>query len=665
MVFSFSISLPIIRGSFTYPDIKDARTVNLSNRTNLNLPNTYFEHFHNIQVLLLDNNTGISIHSQEALFIQERLVELSLKFCGITKIFNMTFSELPSLTKLYLSNNKIVYIGADAFDRNPELDYLYLNNNQLVKFNNAHYLRNLQRLFLIDLSGNREFSFVNDSIKHNFFTSYNLFKIICRHCNLVGIHREMFSSWEYLLDIDLSHNNIREVSVNAFDPLEHLGYINLSYNPLSKIQLNHSRARNLICVHCSINEIGDSLKDVPDLQMIDYSYNFISFVPEDAFKHNPKMLRIILNENKLRMFSYQIVTLLPRLNTLCLDENLIEASYETSQLQDIYIQRNLRLFCPNVSEPFESSLPRIVQKDGTVMNKKIHHHDCPRQHRQSLAIRDIIYLNPQYYKNCPTINSLTMSGNSRFEFLVNQAFLESVFIQNFTCDMCNISNIYSETFTQLPDLRVLSLQHNSIQLLRDDTFQGNSEVRELYLEGNDIKQLSHRIVDNLPKIEKLSLGRNLNFKLASHRIFVYSETLIEFECNACAIDRLTSIMFDYMPNLEILQLDNYIIETIEVATFRYNIHLRKISFDGNLMKTFSSDVIINLQSLREICMDWKQFHMEIKSEKNHNPLLRQIEESIRHHKGHQCKYLDSTCFRVKPILNFILFYRYSFRCVYR
>lgn len=130
----------------------------------------------------------------------------------------------------------------------------------MVKFNNAHYLRNLQRLFLIDLSGNREFSFVNDSIKHNFFTSYNLFKIICRHCNLVGIHREMFSSWEYLLDIDLSHNNIREVSVNAFDPLEHLGYINLSYNPLSKIQLNHSRARNLICVHCSINEIGNHWK---------------------------------------------------------------------------------------------------------------------------------------------------------------------------------------------------------------------------------------------------------------------------------------------------------------------------------------------------------------------------------------------------------------------
>lgn len=98
------------------------------------------------------------------------------------------------------------------------------------------------------------------------------------------------------------------------------------------------------------------------------------------------------------------------------------------------------------------------------------------------------------------INSLTMSGNSRFEFLVNQAFLESVFIQKFTCDMCNISNIYTETFAQLPDLRVLSLRDNSIQLLKDDIFNGNSEVRELYLERNDIKQLSHRVVDNLPKI---------------------------------------------------------------------------------------------------------------------------------------------------------------------
>lgn len=370
MVFRFtlSISLSTISGNPTYLDNKDAGTVNLSNRTNLKLPNTYFEHFHNIQVLILDNTTGISIIPQEALFIQERLVELSLQFCGITKIFNVTFSELPSLTKLYLSNNKIMYIGVDAFDRNPELDFLYLNNNQLIKFNNAHHLHNLQRLFLMDLSGNREFSFVNDSINDNFFTSYNLFKVICRHCNLVGIQREMFSSWEYLLDIDLSHYNIRQVPVNAFDLLEHLGFINLSYNPISKIQLNHSRARNLMCVHCSIDEIGDSFKDVPDLQMIDYSYNFISVVPEDAFKHNPGMQRIILNGNKLTMFSYQIVLQLPNLNKLCLDENPIEASYETTQLQDIYIERDLRRLCPKVSEPFESSLPRIVRRDGTVMN---------------------------------------------------------------------------------------------------------------------------------------------------------------------------------------------------------------------------------------------------------------------------------------------------------
>lgn len=108
-----------------------------------------------------------------------------------------------------------------------------------------------------------------------------------------------------------------------------------------------------------------------------------------------------------------------------------------------------------------------------------------------------------------------------------------------------------------------------------------------------------------------------------------------------------------MPNLEVLQLVGNDIETIEVATFRYNIRLRKISIEGNRMKTFSSDVINNLLGLQEICMDWKRYRREIKSNEDHNPLFSQIEESIKHHKGHQCKYLDSPWFQA----NFkILFY---------
>ncbi|CAG5114233.1 Oidioi.mRNA.OKI2018_I69.chr2.g8296.t1.cds [Oikopleura dioica] len=141
--------------------------------------------------------------------------------------------------------------------------------------------------------------------------------------NNINYVNELPDELEDLVDLNLSHNNIREIHFDAFDGLDNLENLNLAYNQLNEIeddifQWNPVHLKTLDLSNNKFEFIQHFLfYDLQEIQEINLSDNDLFFVHPHAFDELKRLRTLNLANNKLTEFKSKWFTSI-------IDDNLQE-----------------------------------------------------------------------------------------------------------------------------------------------------------------------------------------------------------------------------------------------------------------------------------------------------------------------------------------------------
>ncbi|KAG8234432.1 hypothetical protein J437_LFUL014868, partial [Ladona fulva] len=119
----------------------------------------------NLRILSLSGSKGVFTNFSGPIIHSKHLTELDLSRCGIKELHWDTFSSLPGLSYLVLSDNELTSIPAGTFDYLTVLEELDLSGNRISFFPSSLFLKN-EDLTVLKLREN-PVSFIPDSLFSN------------------------------------------------------------------------------------------------------------------------------------------------------------------------------------------------------------------------------------------------------------------------------------------------------------------------------------------------------------------------------------------------------------------------------------------------------------------------------------------------------------------
>lgn len=367
----------------TFLGLQDLRSIDLSfNTLSTKLPSKLLTKNSRILDLNVSNNFNLT---ELGNLISSNLEHLDASRCRIGALESSVVANLTALRTLNLGHNPL-RLFPEGFV-NPTLRHLdvsyanlsYLNQDSLLHLPHVQYLH---------ISGNRNL----DLPKSPALQSRSLLQLTADHCDIkhlalnqlqalthgyfscnkiTGVRRENFAKRSALLEIDLSHNLIRELppdlfmnakslvsvdlSSNRIEALQHdlfaccseLQFLNLSRNDISGLPsvltmpslavFDLSRCRlqslpsgsnflarmiNLDTLYLSHNELHKipALKS-SSLKQLDLSYCHLKQVNSENFGNLTKLHKINLSGNRLTTLNASIFNENKNLGSLYLDDN--------------------------------------------------------------------------------------------------------------------------------------------------------------------------------------------------------------------------------------------------------------------------------------------------------------------------------------------------------
>ena len=198
-------------------------------------------------------------------------------------IENDAFFALTNLNELDLHKNKIEIINAYS----PSLTRLNISLNRISAVN-YDFVQNLTSL---DLSNNYldSRSYFYTQMFHE--TSYLMDSLDLSHNSFRSLHKDYFSpAFSSLSQLHLSHNGLTSVEDFAFENLVNLKGLHLDSNRLEFLSEHvFSNLNTLTSLYLGGNKlaaINVNLKPLPQLEVIDVTYNLLKSVGITEFQHN-------------------------------------------------------------------------------------------------------------------------------------------------------------------------------------------------------------------------------------------------------------------------------------------------------------------------------------------------------------------------------------------
>ncbi|NXX40875.1 VASN protein, partial [Tricholaema leucomelas] len=213
-----------------------------------------------LQLLDLSQNKITSIQRNIFQPLTE-LVNLDLSSNQLQEITNETFHGLRLLERLYLQKNRIQHIHAAAFDTLENLLELKLQNNQL----RAVPPLNLPNLLLLDISWNKI-----STITPGAFHAVNIESLKIAGLGLTSLNEELFQAQNNLHELDVSDNL-----------LEHVPAVLRRLGSLTKLSLaGNTRISQLL---------PEDFHNLHNLQELDISNLNINTIPREFSSFFPKL----------------------------------------------------------------------------------------------------------------------------------------------------------------------------------------------------------------------------------------------------------------------------------------------------------------------------------------------------------------------------------------
>lgn len=468
-----------------------------------------------LQTLDVSYNELRSVTENWGLSKLRRLQQLYLQNNNITEISADALAGLSSLKILNISHNHIETLPIDLFAGTKELREIHLQRNELYELPKGIFHR-LEQLLVLDLNGNQLSSHHIDNT--TFSGLIRLIILNLAHNALTRIDSRTFKELYFLQILDLRNNSIGHIEENAFLPLYNLHTLNLAENRLhmlddrlfhglyvlSKLTLNN----NLISVveanvfkNCSdlkeldlssnqLTSVPTAIQDLSVLRTLDLGENQISTFENNSFRNLHQLTGLRLIDNHIGNITKGMFSDLPRLSVLNLAKNRIQTIERGSFDKNIEIEaiRLDRNFISDINGVFAAlasllwlnlSENHLVWFDYAFIPSNLKWLDIHGNYIEALG---------NYYKLQEEIRVKTLdASHNRITEIGPMSVpnsIELLFINN-----NHISIVHPNTFVDKTNLIRVDLYANALQKLQMHTMRlapvpPKKSLPEFYLGGN-------------------------------------------------------------------------------------------------------------------------------------------------------------------------------------
>ncbi|XP_055374597.1 uncharacterized protein PFD1115c [Condylostylus longicornis] len=339
--------------------------IGLKNLNSLKISNCTLEQlnpsaFHGLTELFAVNltNVGITHIDPDTFASNKRLRLLTISGNDLSSMTSFrTRTEYliksSSIEELDLSNNNFKEIQPNAFIHLPNIVYINLAQNEL-KTLPENLFNSVETIEDLDLSHNK-ITFLppdifkrtalarldlkyNDIIGDLRFGTGDLQELDLSYCSIKLINNHMFNKMTGLLTLDLKGNGIVKVQPDSFTSLNYLRHIDLSYNNLEQLSsMLFYKNPNLDVIRLNDNS---KLSELPPdgfqsftrvfaVYLLDISNCAINALGESTFSQMPHLTTLKLSWNNINNMHRNAFGNLKQLTELDLSNNLIVKLDET------------------------------------------------------------------------------------------------------------------------------------------------------------------------------------------------------------------------------------------------------------------------------------------------------------------------------------------------
>ncbi|XP_062540929.1 protein artichoke-like [Armigeres subalbatus] len=554
-----------------------------------------YAEYPNLRELDMSNQTEFEFPKNQVLLSHDELSSYICNSCGVHSIYKSSLSKLPHLTSLELRKNSLEYIHPDSFAHNSRLDKIVLADNELITFNEESNLRHIDSLSILDLSLNVKLDLNQVKLR-----SERLMIFSCNNCHTSYLDQNTFAGMPRITQVSLMDNLIERIDYAAIDSLSYIKSLILDGNrQLKFLHITSGSLKRLSAQNCSIEGVIYT-ENLPALESLNVRGNRITHLEELQLLESQNIEILLLDDNEIRKIPVVLIKL-PRLQQLCIDQNLLQPYEHTKEVALVYKIRHLRKDCYSDKDffhQFEYSLP---SEHGRAVYRKKPDQPVTNNETIDLSNKDIVYIEQDYLIDFRTAKELLFDNNHRFNLRELQIFLSSTSLEIMSMQNCSITALYDTSFAKLPSLKIIYLQGNNIKALHHSIFMKNPAVTLIDLANNELEFISFTAFKDHVNLETLKLDGNRNLT-GSNNSFLQSPSLRNLSCASCAFTRLNNTTFALLPNLRELNLQHNAIEFVEAGGLRHMPRLKYLNLRNNPLKSFSP-FLDQLSHLHTLCLD--------------------------------------------------------------
>ena len=579
---------------------------------------------------------------------------LDLEYNELSSLPEDIFNGLSSLTRISLNNNNLSSLPEDIFDGLSNLLYIYLNENKL------------------------------SSLPEDIFDGLSYLRMIYLNDNeLSSLPEDIFDGPSYLRFLYLHNNDLSKLPEDIFDGLSDLHTIFLSGNSLiclprslrslpadAWVNVKLPQCDNLLTLTPSSLTLAEggsgsytvALASTPTAAVtVTVSADSAITLDTDAATNG--------NQNTLSFSTAnwntpQTVEVSPRQDDNAIDEN-VTLSHTASSGDYIYVTANLSititddetaalLLTPSsltvlegssgsymvalASQPTAAVTVSLSSGFGVTLDTDADTNGNQNTLTFSTAnwnIPQTVEVNVgQDVNNTVTLSHSASGGDyssvtaslsvnvqnicERMDALNSNGTICRLFSKGITSlnsgdfdGLSNLKDLYlnrndlsslpEDIFDGLSNLEALYLTRNDLSSLPEDTFDGLSKLQNLYLNQNDLSSLPEDIFDGLSNLEDLYLSQN-NLSSLSEDIFDGLSNLEALHLTQNDLSSLPEDIFDGLSNLESLRLSRNDLSSLSENVFDGLSNLQSLPLGNNDLSSLPENIFDGLSDLQQLSL---------------------------------------------------------------
>ncbi|CAH4029059.1 unnamed protein product [Pieris brassicae] len=373
----------------------------------------------------------------------------------------------------------------------------------------------------------------------------NLFRLNMSHNSIAQLQDTIFSDFGHLRYLDLSYNNLDALNTVTFEGLKNLLDLNLEHNNIKEIGLSLFRCSQLQYLYLNNNEIKTLLhKDfnkLLQLKKVYLSHNAITFIENTTFDNMGHLSTIDLNHNELKTLE----------RNLFKDTALTEIDLSANNLQ---------------------SLPKNIFKDKNITYFDLRKNNLENELSKGIfeGLSGILDLDLSY-QSIASLQDYAFYGLKKLEILtLNNNVLRSISEKSFysldTLQRLDLSNnqitVLNFDTSGLVNLEYFSITANVINSVSQFFFRGTEKLIKLDISYNNISYIIPHTFKKMAYLENLDISNNNLSTVLDEYAFEGLRALPILDISFSYVTEIKNNSFDDMINLLTLNISHSTVKEV-------------------------------------------------------------------------------------------------------